>query len=139
MVRYKYHKDAKHGVNDEKIKSEEVIFLSFDYWKSLYENDFKNWIIVKNSNYYNNKPYYFLPAYRFNKYIDNKNVYYQYIYIKFLKRKDYMRFLRFIKNINTKGLDNENLNKILKLQEIIEKNQIKDRLIEGIKGDDSLK
>lgn len=113
MLRYKNHKNACFGLNNKELSDEQVTFLSFDKWVVFYEADPENWENVVNSNYtYIDTGTYWLPRY----YSKQKR---KSFYIKFLTRKDYRKYIKFMKHLSASGEDIENTKETMELAQII--------------------
>lgn len=107
---------------DVYLQSDITTNLGFEAWKVFYEADPDNWEFIRERFSEDNKhsvskrdpKYVYFPCYIYVKDGRNKNR-----YIKFLTKKDYKKFFKFIKNIYAKGEDVENQNEILELANIV--------------------
>ena len=116
MYKYRCHYNADTGLHFDNLTSKNTTWLSFDKWLTFYNADTENWEIYNHLAYYKSNNYY-LPAYKKEEGSDYDDPVYQ--YIKFLTRKDYRKFKRFVKRMKKRGEDLENTNEILELAEII--------------------
>ena len=115
MYTYKHHLNCNTGLHYQDLTKENTTWLSFDKWRTFYNADIDNWEIYNHKSYYGNEDYY-LPAY---KKAERKNDYPIYQYIKFLTRRDYRKFKRFVKKMMKHGEDVENTKEILELADVI--------------------
>ena len=117
----KYLYDADANLNDKYTTN-----LLFDTWKILYDADSDNWGFVKErfskDCRYSVKGFWD-PAYIYIPYyiLSKKHKYEDRRYIKFLTKKDYKKFVKFIKDIIVNSEDSENQKEILELTEVIGK------------------
>jgi len=120
MLRYKWHKKARFGQDDEELSScpERVTWLTFDQWLTFYNADPDHWEHMLNSNWDDSR-YYYLPVYRKNIYNSNQYRKWKYIYIKFLTRKDYRKYLKYKKELEKRGEDYENTQEVLALAKTV--------------------
>ena len=127
MYYFKCHKKAYLGFNCEKLTNSNVIYMSFDTWKTLYYADPDNWFFYKDDG-----PLYpyWLPAYQIPKPYEYEYIKFSdwsYRYIKFLTARDYQKFIRFAKKIFKNGEDTKNTKELIELTEIIHK-RVEERL-----------
>lgn len=116
MYRYKCHRNADTGLHFDNLTNKNTTWLSFDKWLTFYNADTENWEIYNHLSYWKSDNYY-LPAYKKEEGSGHDDPVYQ--YIKFLTRKDYRKFKRFVKRMKKRGEDLENTNEILELADII--------------------
>ena len=122
MYRYKYHVEADYGLEYEGLTKENTTWLSFEKWLTFYNADSENWVIHNHREYYNEN--YYLPAYKKEaretiRSLGKETIRYSHQYIKFLTRKDYRKFKRFVRKMVREGSDVENTKEILALAELI--------------------
>ena len=117
MYTYKHHLKCDTGLHYQDLTKENTTWLSFDKWRTFYNADIDNWEIYNHKSYYGNEDYY-LPAYKKAE-RKNDHSYPVYQYIKFLTRKDYRKFKRFVRKMMKRGEDAENTKEILELADII--------------------
>lgn len=94
---------------------EEETFLTFDKWKIFYEADPVNWFYIKTTG-----------STSWSKYVD---VYFPVYhksngkkqYIKFLTKRDYKKYLKYIKNLFNTGENYSNLQEVMELATEISK------------------
>lgn len=94
---------------------EEETFLTFDKWKIFYEADPVNWFYIKTTgctSWSKHVDVYF-PVY--HKSNGKKQ------YIKFLTKRDYKKYLRYIKNLFNTGENYSNLQEVMELATEIRK------------------
>ena len=117
MYTYKHHLKCDTGLHYQDLTKENTTWLSFDKWRTFYNADIDNWEIYNHKSYYGNEDYY-LPAYKKAE-RKNDHSYPVYQYIKFLTRRDYRKFKRFVRKMMKHGEDAENTKEILELADII--------------------
>lgn len=117
MYTYKHHLKGDTGLYYQDLTKENTTWLSFDKWRTFYNADIDNWEIYNHKSYFGNYDYY-LPAYKKAE-RKNDHSYPVYQYIKFLTRKDYRKFKRFVRKMMRRGEDAENTKEILELADII--------------------
>ena len=117
MNTYKHHLKCDTGLDYQSLTNENTTWLSFDKWRAFYNADVDNWIIYNHQSYYGNEDYY-LPAYKKEE-RKNDHSYPVYQYIKFLTRRDYRKFKRFVRKMMKRGEDAENTKEILELADVI--------------------
>ena len=117
MYTYKHHLKCDTGLYYQDLTDENTTWLSFDKWRTFYNADIDNWEIYNHKSYYGNEDYY-LPAYKKAERKDDHS-YPVYQYIKFLTRRDYRKFKRFVRKMMKRGEDAENTKEILELADII--------------------
>lgn len=130
MSRYYYHTKISHTqVNSNTwlpreaynprinfCDKEDVTYLSFDEWLVLYNADPEGWHILNDNDVEEKEiPYITCPAYCFPP--DRK----KFQIIKFRKRRDFRKWLRFIKKMKIDGQDFENLQEYQKLLQCAQK------------------
>lgn len=116
MYTYKHHLECDTGLDYQSLTKENTTWLSFDKWRTFYNADVDNWKIYNHTTFGGND--YYLPAYKKEE-RKNDHSYPVYQYIKFLTRKDYRKFKRFIRKMKRRGEDAENTKEILELADII--------------------
>lgn len=107
-------------LNDEEIllRSEYTTNLSYDKFIVFYNADPENWKFIKegfHSAYGKDPEYVYIPEYTYK----DKQGYERHRYIKFLTRKDYKKFIKFMDKMYRTGEDHENQNEVLELANII--------------------
>lgn len=117
MYTYKHHLECDTGLHYQDLTKENTTWLSFDKWRTFYNADIDNWEIYNHKSYYGSEDYY-LPAYKKAERKDDHS-YPVYQYIKFLTRRDYRKFKRFVRKMKRQGEDAENTKEILELADII--------------------
>lgn len=117
MYTYKHHLNCNTGLHYQDLTKENTTWLSFDKWRTFYNADIDNWEIYNHQSYYGNEDYY-LPAYKKAE-RKNDHSYPVYQYIKFLTRRDYRKFKRFVRKMMKHGEDAENTKEILELADVI--------------------
>ena len=124
MGMYRNHKKATFGINDENLAGcqDRVTFLSFNQWLTFYNADPAHWTDLVNSNYESGRREYHLPVYKINTH-DYRQ--WEYHYIKFLTRRDFWRYIRFLRKAEKKGEDYQNSQEILVLAEAIRQESAK--------------
>jgi len=132
MGMYRNHKKANFGIADEKLElcQDRVTFLSFDQWLTFYNADPAHWTDLVNSNYNSGKRKYHLPVYTIETthtsyYTQRKITEPKYHYIKFLTRRDFWKYIRFIRKAEKKGEDYQNSQEILVLAEAVRQESAK--------------
>lgn len=117
MYTYKHHLKCDTGLHYQDLTDENTTWLSFDKWRTFYNADIDNWEIYNHKSCYGNEDYY-LPAYKKEERKDDHS-YPVYQYIKFLTRRDYRKFKRFVRKMMKRGEDAENTKEILELADVI--------------------
>lgn len=112
MREYNSHFNRK--IDDEKYES----FLSFDQWETFYNADPENWHWDTRQDSY--ETFFWKETKYYNYYI----VYYRYPdkhhhFIKFLTKRDYKKFKKYIEKHAADGTDWDNEQEILKLSQMI--------------------
>ena len=132
MGMYRNHKKATFGINDENLEGcqDRVTFLSFDQWLTFYNADPAHWTDLVNSNYESGRREYHLPVYTTEKahtspYTQREIIEHKYHYIKFLTRRDFWKYIRFMRKAEKKGEDYQNSQEILVLAEAVRKESAK--------------
>ena len=123
MGRYSYHKYLeKIKVDDNDflthcncysywyyLNDKNTTFLTFFQWKILYEGDPEGWYQVNGKNAYVTCPCYIKIDEKGNRCWDEVR------FIKFLNRRDFKKWLKFLKNAEKKGIEYDNLQEIAEL------------------------
>lgn len=123
MGRYSYHKYLeKIKVDDNDflthcsrysywhyLNDKNTTFLTFSQWKILYEGDPEGWYQVNGKNAYVTCPCYIKIDEKGNRCWDEVR------FIKFLRRRDFKKWLKFLKNAEKKGIEYDNLQEITEL------------------------
>jgi hypothetical protein len=125
MGRYSYHKYLeKIKVDDNDflthcsnyscrywyfLNDENTTFLTFSQWKTLYEGDPEGWYQVNGKNAYVTCPCYIKIDEKGNRCWNKVR------FIKFLHRRDFKKWLKFLKNAEKKGLEYDNLQEVAEL------------------------
>jgi len=117
MYIYKHHLECDTGLHYQDLSRENTTWLSFDKWRIFYNADIDNWEIYNHKSYCGDNDYY-LPAYKKAERKDDHS-YPVYQYIKFLTRRDYRKFKRFVRKMKRRGEDAENTREILELADVI--------------------
>lgn len=112
-------------LNDEEIslRSEYTTNLSYDKFIVFYNADPENWKFIKEGFHKYNRhsacgsdpEYVYIPEYTYK----DKQGYERHRYIKFLTRKDYKKFVKFMNKMYRAGEDHENQSEVLELANII--------------------
>ena len=119
MYTYIHHLRCDTGLDYQSLTKENTTWLSFDKWRTFYNADIDNWEIYNHKSYYGDGGEdYYLPAYKKAE-RENDHSYPVYQYIKFLTRRDYRKFKRFVRKMKRRGEDAENTKEILELADII--------------------
>jgi hypothetical protein len=125
MGRYSYHKYLeKIKVDDNdflthcsdyscrywySLNDENTTFLTFSQWKTLYEGDPEGWYQVNGKNAYVTCPCYIKIDEKGNRCWNKVR------FIKFLHRRDFKKWLKFLKNAEKKGLEYDNFQEVAEL------------------------
>lgn len=114
---YKAHYFARYGVNKECLEycPERVTYTTFQQWKILYEADPEHWLIytLQEGDILIKK--YRLPAYLKVISTSQYKKIEKYHYIKFITRRDYRKFNRFVNKITRNNDTYENLRELTTL------------------------
>lgn len=112
-------------LDDEEIslRSEYTTNLSYDKFIVFYNADPENWKFIKEGFHKCNRhsvcgrdpEYVYIPEYTYK----DKQGYKRHRYIKFLTRKDYKKFVKFMNKMYRTGEDHENQSEILELANIV--------------------
>lgn len=125
MGRYSYHKHLERIKADDDndflthctsyntywyfLNDKNTTFLTFPQWKALYEGDPEGWYQVNGKNAYITCPCYIKINEKGNRCWDEVR------FIKFLHRRDFKKWLKFLKNAEKKGIEYNNLQEIAEL------------------------
>ena len=120
---YKKHLNISYYCGNT-IPSENISYLHFNQWLTFYNADPEHWDCIVNKecdvNSFSGVKYYFyyyIPYYKYfsqnGRYITGRH------FIKFLTRKDYKKFVKFMITNEEKGTDYQNQQEILKLSQVI--------------------
>lgn len=123
MGRYSYHKYLEKIEVDNNdflthcsrysywyyLNDKNTTFLTFSQWKILYEGDPEGWYQVNGKNAYVTCPCYIKINEKGDRCWDEVR------FIKFLRRRDFKKWLKFLKNAEKKGIEYDNLQEIAEL------------------------
>lgn len=123
MGRYSYHKYLEKIEVDNNdflthcsrysywyyLNDKNTTFLTFSQWKILYEGDPEGWYQVNGKNAYVTCPCYIKINEKGDRCWDEVR------FIKFLHRRDFKKWLKFLKNAEKKGIEYDNLQEIAEL------------------------
>lgn len=123
MGRYSYHKYLERIKVDNNdflthcsrysywyyLNDKNTTFLTFSQWKILYEGDPEGWYQVNGKNAYVTCPCYIKINEKGDRCWDEVR------FIKFLRRRDFKKWLKFLKNAEKKGIEYDNLQEIAEL------------------------
>ena len=110
---YRKHLELQYDKYErDPIPQKRETFFSFERWRALYEADEENWDFYIDKDYYTIVPFYN---------VDN-GVYIKRHYIKFLTRKDFRKFIKYIRIKERTGQTVENIQEQLFLVEQISNN-----------------
>ncbi len=120
MMSYNHHKGLKTDV-------EKTLWLSFDQWIRLYKGDPDNWEIYKETAKSSDKYFYdgICPKYLYINPKYNRNSfgfqeYYIATYVKFKTKRDYHKYLRFLKQADKDLNELEQIELLTELSTIIQ-------------------
>lgn len=119
-TRFKLHLEVDKDLHGNYLKEENVTYLNFKTWETLYWADREHWSVLYVQPSYTHK-YGLIPMYiKDGKYKYSRNPEYLH-YIKFLKKRDYRKWEKFIVKLFKTGNTYANTKEILMLSEIAKK------------------
>lgn len=127
MWKYKAHKNAIWGIDNNIIPEENVIYIDFNTWYYSFQQDRENWSYIINDNGSSFSKY-ILPIYFLTG--DRHTFPYSVFYIKFFSKKEYKQFIKMTKTWEIKSIEQlaiydelvKRCKKRQKLQECIKNN-----------------